>query len=152
MLDLEYYQIQNYNIYHLLHLIYLATSLSSINSAITALQAYDTSQTILNTGYASDITTLYSDKQNVLSDSNKLNPAYINAGTGTLSSTKMQYLSSIGGDITNALNSKQDVLSNVSFLDATSSVQTQLNLKQGIITDGSLTRCIIKCVIFRCYF
>jgi hypothetical protein len=27
----------------------------------------------------------------------------------------------------------------VSFLDATSSVQTQLNLKQGIITDGSLT-------------
>jgi hypothetical protein len=141
----------------------LATSLSAINSAITALQAYDAAQTTLNTGYASDISSLYSGKQNLLSDTNLLNPSFINAGTGVLNSTKMQYLSSIDADIATkflakqntitddsltiarttglqtALNSKQAVLANASFLDATSSVQTQLDGKQATITDGSLT-------------
>jgi hypothetical protein len=37
-------------------------------------------------------------KQDVLSGTNKLNPAYINAGSGSLTSTKMQYLTSITGD------------------------------------------------------
>jgi archaellum component FlaC len=44
-------------------------------------------------------------KQDVLSGTNKLNPAYINAGTGTLTSTKMQYLSSITGDIMTLIGS-----------------------------------------------
>ena len=144
----------------------LATSLSAINSAITALQSYDTAQTTLNTGYASDISSLYSGKQNLLSDTNLLNPSFINAGTGVLNSTKMQYLSSIDADIASkfsakqntitddsltiartsglqtALNGKQAVLANASFLDATSSVQNQLNAKlslSGGTVSGNLT-------------
>lgn len=48
------------------------------------------SQTTLNTGYAGDITALYTYKQNTLTSGNLLNSAFIY-------STKMQYLSSIGG-------------------------------------------------------
>jgi hypothetical protein len=118
----------------------LATSLNAINSAITALQSFDTSQTTLNTGYASDISALYSGKQDLLASGNKLNPAFINAGSGTLSSTKMQYLSSIGGDITDALSGKQDVITDGSLTIArTSGLQTALDGKQATITDASLT-------------
>jgi hypothetical protein len=121
----------------------LATSLNAINSAITALQSFDTSQTTLNSGYASDISALYSGKQNLLdSSANRLNPAFINAGTGTLDSTKMQYLSSIGGDIADALSGKWNTPSNASnlqYVDISGNLTTLLNAKQATITDGSLT-------------
>jgi hypothetical protein len=44
-------------------------------------------------------------KQDLLTSTNKLNPAYINAGSGNMTSTKMQFLSSITGDIMTLINS-----------------------------------------------
>jgi prophage DNA circulation protein len=116
------------------------SSLSTINSNISSLQNYDSNQTTLNTQVSNDITTLYNSKQNLLSDTNKLNPAYIDAGTGSLTTTKMQNLSSITSDLQTQLNSKQATITDGSLTIAkTSGLQTALDSKQATITDGSLT-------------
>ena len=139
----------------------LATSLSGLASSILTLQGNDTAQSTLNQQYTSDISTLYSTKQNLLTSSNLLNSAYLAcSGDGVMNNTKMQYLSSISADIQSqlaskqstiqdgsltivntsglqsALDSKQATLSNASFLDATSSIQTQLAGKQNYLTNA----------------
>jgi len=122
------------------NIITINNSLSTINSNITSLQNYDTNQTTLNTQVSNDITSLYNNKQNILSGTNKLNPTYIDAGTGTLTTTKLQNLSSITSDLQTQLNSKQATITDGSLTIAqTLGLQTALDGKQATITDGSLT-------------
>ena len=118
----------------------LQTKLNELQSSIDALITSDSAQTTTNTNLTNAINTLTTDKQDLLSESNKLNCANLNAGTGTMSNLKMQYLSSIGGDITDALNSKQNTITDGSLTIArTNGLQTALDAKQNTITDGSLT-------------
>jgi outer membrane murein-binding lipoprotein Lpp len=145
----------------------LQSKLDALQSSIDALVTADTEQTTLNTSLANSINTLTTGKQDLLnSTSNKLNCANLNAGTGTMSNLKMQYLSTIGGDITDALNSKQNTITdgsltiartnglqaaidskwntpanatNLGYVDIASNLTGLLNAKQNTITDGSLT-------------
>jgi hypothetical protein len=80
---------------------------SSVNSKMTSLDNTLASQLTLNSSIASDITNLASTKQSLLNNSsNKLNPSFIDAGTATLTNTKMQHLGSINSDIQTQFNSK----------------------------------------------
>jgi hypothetical protein len=64
----------------------------------------------LNTTITNDISSLNTNKQDVLSSGNKLNPQFIQcSGAGELTSTKTQYLSSIDADISTKFGSKADV-------------------------------------------
>ena len=123
---------------------------SSINSKFTALDNSistlsnnDSAQITTNTNLANGISGLTSSKQDVLSASNKLNSAYLAcSGLGEMSNTKMQYLSSISGDIQEQLSLKQDAISNISnlaYVDINSNLTTLLSNKQNAIADGDLT-------------
>lgn len=117
----------------------LQTKLDALQSSIDALITADTSQTTTNTNLTNSINTLTTDKQDLLSNTNKLNSSYINAGSGTISNLKMQYLSSIGGDITDALNSKQNTITDGSLTIArTAGLQSAINGKLNN-TGGTMT-------------
>jgi predicted nucleic acid-binding Zn-ribbon protein len=81
----------------------IATKFSSIDSTLS-------SQATTNSSVASDLSTLSSGKQDLLSSGNKLNPEYIaTSGSGTMTSTKFQYLSTIDADISDKFAAKADV-------------------------------------------
>jgi hypothetical protein len=79
--------------------------IQTMSNQIQSLQAYDSSQTALNTIYSGNIGDLYTTKQNLLSISNKLNPAFLDSLSGEINSTKLLYLSSIASDLQTQLNS-----------------------------------------------
>jgi hypothetical protein len=83
------------------------SSIQTISNQIQSLQAYDSSQTALNSIYSGNIGDLYTTKQNLLSISNKLNPAFLYSLSGEINSTKLLYLSSIASDLQTQLNSKK---------------------------------------------
>jgi chromosome segregation ATPase len=75
-----------------------------INTLNTTLENLDGLQDLDITAIT-DLQSTVSGKQDSLSGSNKLNPAYINAGSGTLSATKMQYLSTVTSDVQSQIDS-----------------------------------------------
>ena len=78
------------------------TELTSATSDIITLQSdMTTAQSNI-----SQNTSSLSLKQNIFNESNKLNPGFINSGAGTLTSTKMEHLSSITSDLQTQLDSK----------------------------------------------
>ncbi len=108
---------------------------SSINTKMNALDAVNTSQGTLNTSFTNDISTLTSGKQDVINGSNELNPLYIDAGTGSLSTTKMQYLSSITSD----LQTQLDAASGGGGLDANNSALTGTTTAQALSMSGLIS-------------
>ena len=78
---------------------------SSINTKFTNIDSSLSSQTTLNNSFTNDISTLNTNKQDLIDASNKLNPEFIStSGGGVLTTTKMQYLSSITSDLQTQLN------------------------------------------------
>lgn len=112
------------------------TQLSTNSSNISTLQTEMTQA-------QSDITQAESDillKQNIINGSNKLDPAFINAGSGSLTSQKMEYLSTINEDINTKLSNIDSVLSNQTTLNTSisSDISTLQTGKQDTLTTGSL--------------
>ena len=102
---------------------------TSLDGQISTLEGVNSSQTTLNSGFASDISSLYNDKQDLLSANNKLNPAYIDASSGSLTSTKLLYLSTIDADIITKFNAKQNTISDGDLtISKTSNLQNTLDL------------------------
>jgi hypothetical protein len=80
---------------------------SSVNSKMSSIDSTLASQLTLNSSVSNDLTTLASGKQSLLNNStNKLNPSFIDAGTASLTNTKMQYLGSITSDLQTQLTNK----------------------------------------------
>ena len=121
------------------------TKFSGINESILSLNENDSNQIIVNQGFSDAISTLTTSKQNVLSDSNKLNSAFLScSGSGLMSDTKMEYLSSISGDIQNQLSLKADAsaisnINNTSDLNKpiSTATQTALDTKWNIPTNST---------------
>jgi hypothetical protein len=117
----------------------LQTKLNDLQDSINALSASDSSQTSLNTSLTNSINDLIINKQDLLSDLNKLNSSHINAGTGQMTNLKMQHLSSITGDLSSAINSKQNTITDASLTIArTDGLQNALDGKlnsSGLITN-----------------
>lgn len=93
---------------------YLSSISEDINTKLTNIDTVLTNQATLNTSVSNDISSLTSNKQDVLNNTtNFLNPEYIEtSGAGVLTSTKMQYLSSITSDLQTQLDSKISSVSN----------------------------------------
>ena len=104
---------------------------SSITTKFSALDTTLSNQSTTNIGFANDISGLTTSKQNVLSADNKLNSAFLAcSGSGVMSNTKMEYLSSISSDIQTQISSKQDTITDGSLTIArTSGLQTALDSK-----------------------
>jgi hypothetical protein len=104
---------------------------SSITTKFSALDTTLSNQSTTNIGFANDISGLTTSKQDVLSADNKLNSAFLAcSGSGVMSNTKMEYLSSISSDIQTQISSKQDTITDGSLTIArTSGLQTELDAK-----------------------
>ena len=118
---------------------------SSISSKFDSIDIINSGQVSTNSVLSGGISNLNTLKQNILSSENKLNPAFLEAGTGLLSSTKMQYLSSINGDIQNQLSLKANAsdfsnVNNTSDINKEISTATQsaLDAKQSTLSSINL--------------
>ena len=113
---------------------YLSSISEDINTKLTNIDTVLTDQATLNTTTASNITSLTTSKQDVLSSGNKLNPEFIaTSGAGVLTSTKMQYLSSITSDLQTQLDSKSSA-SNTTFTGTTAA--ETLTISESVTTNA----------------
>lgn len=106
---------------------------SSINTKFTNVDSTLSTQSSLNTSLTNDITSLNTNKQNILSGSNKLNPAFIDASSGSLTNTKMNYLSTIDADIITKFDAKANI-DNQTFTGTTGIVE--LNMTGFLSSNG----------------
>jgi hypothetical protein len=100
----------------------------SLDSSILALEtSVNTTQVGINQGFSDSISGLTTGKQNILSETTKLNSSFLaTSGSGVMSNTKMEYLSSISGDIQNQLALKADA-SAISNINNTSDLNKQIS-------------------------
>lgn len=118
---------------------------SSLSTAVSDVSTLQTEMTTAETNIAQNTSDILQ-KQNLINGSNKLDPQYIDASGGVLSSQKMEYLSTITEDINTKFTNIDSVLSNQATLNTSvsSDISTLQSGKQNTLTEGSLNPNVLQ--------
>ena len=120
----------------------LQSQLTGLTNSLNALISEDTSQNTLNTQYTSDINSLYSNKQNTITDLNKVSSLYTSYNATTVKAE----LDTVNTTLSNKLNTSSFTKTGLSIqnVDNTSDVSKPVSTAQQTALDLKLNSSVVK--------